>query len=174
RQQPLEPLVPLRRHNTEFGHMRPQGIDHLSPLPDQQIARAMLHQLTLLLGRFDPDKTHGGAANRLADRPDVGRVILVALNISLHILRRHHHINRELAHCSTRDGYSITSSVRASSVGGTSRPTASNTPCGENTPPADERSRSGSEWTRVTGPALVARTVLIAGSRSASNAPQPA
>jgi hypothetical protein len=45
-------------HNTEFGHMCPQGIDHLSALPDQQIARAMLHQLTLLLGRFDPDKTH--------------------------------------------------------------------------------------------------------------------
>src|SRR5262249_18127783 len=36
----------LRRHNTEFGHMRPQGIDHLVPLPHQQIARAMLHQLT--------------------------------------------------------------------------------------------------------------------------------
>jgi transposase len=44
RQQTLEPLPPLRSHNTEFGHMRPQRIDRLGPLPHQQVACAMLHQ----------------------------------------------------------------------------------------------------------------------------------
>src|SRR5262249_6624631 len=85
----LGPLPSLRRHNTEFGHMRPQGIDHLGPLPHQQIARAMLHQLTLLLGRFHPYKTHAGASDRLADRLRVSGIILVTLDVSLHILRRH-------------------------------------------------------------------------------------
>jgi hypothetical protein len=51
----------LRWHNTEFGHMRPQGIDHLGPLPHQQIAGSMLASTDLLPGRFDPYKTHGGA-----------------------------------------------------------------------------------------------------------------
>jgi hypothetical protein len=32
----------------------PQGVDDLSALAYQNIARAMLHQLTLLFGRFDP------------------------------------------------------------------------------------------------------------------------
>jgi hypothetical protein len=69
--------------------MRPQRIDHLGLLPQQQIARAMLHQPALLLGRLDLHKTHGRAANRLADRLGVGRVVLVALDVSLHVFRRH-------------------------------------------------------------------------------------
>ena len=52
-QQLLDPFAPLRSRNAEFGHMRPQGIDQLGPLPHQKIARSMLHQLALLLGRFD-------------------------------------------------------------------------------------------------------------------------
>jgi hypothetical protein len=32
--------------------MRPQCIDHLGLLPQQEIARAVLHQPTLLLGRL--------------------------------------------------------------------------------------------------------------------------
>jgi len=49
----------------------------------------MLNQLTLLIGRFDCYKSHGRAANRLADRRGIGRVVLVAPDISLHVLRRH-------------------------------------------------------------------------------------
>jgi hypothetical protein len=41
----------------------------------------MLHQPALLLGRLRPHKSHGGAANRLADRFGVGRVVLVALEV---------------------------------------------------------------------------------------------
>jgi hypothetical protein len=58
-------------------------------LPQQQIARAMLHQPALLLGRLDLHKTHGRATNRLADRLGVGRIVLVALDVSLYVLRRH-------------------------------------------------------------------------------------
>ncbi len=69
--------------------MRPQRIDHLGPLPHQQIARPMQHQLALLLGRFDLHKTHGRTSYRLADRLSVGSIVLVALHVCLHIPRRH-------------------------------------------------------------------------------------
>src|SRR5262245_22734355 len=69
--------------------MRPQGIDHLGPLPHQQIAGSMLASTDLLPGRFDPYKTHGGATDRLTDRLGVSGIILVTPDMSLHILRRH-------------------------------------------------------------------------------------
>ena len=69
--------------------MRPQGIDQLGPLAHQQIACSMLHQLTLLLGRLDRYEPHGWTPHRLADRLGVGGIVLVALDVGLHILRRH-------------------------------------------------------------------------------------
>jgi hypothetical protein len=42
----------LRCYNAEFSQMRPQRIDHLGLLPQQKIARAMLHQPALLIGRL--------------------------------------------------------------------------------------------------------------------------
>ena len=89
RQQLPQPCVPLCSCNAKLGHMRPQGIDHLGPLPHQKIARPMQHQLALLLGRFDLHKTHGWAAHRLADRLSVSSIVLVALDVGLHIPRRH-------------------------------------------------------------------------------------
>ena len=50
--------------------MRPQGVDDLGALAYQHIARATLHQLTLLFGRFDPHEAHGRSPNRFADRLD--------------------------------------------------------------------------------------------------------
>ena len=69
--------------------MRPHGIDYLGPLPHQKIARAMQHQPALLLGRFDLYETQGRPPRRLADRLGVGRIVLVALDVGLHVLRRH-------------------------------------------------------------------------------------
>jgi hypothetical protein len=89
RQQLLEPLASLRGHYPELSQMRPQRIDHLGLLPQQKIARAMLHQPALLLGRLRPHKSHRRAANRLADRLRVSRIVLVALDVSLHVFRRH-------------------------------------------------------------------------------------
>ena len=87
-QQFLDPVTPLRSHNAELGQMRPHGIDQLGPLPHQKIARAMQHQPALLLRRFDLYKTHGRASHRLTDRLSISRIILVALDLGLHILRR--------------------------------------------------------------------------------------
>jgi hypothetical protein len=57
----------------------------------------MLHQLTLLLGRLDAHETHGWAPDRLADRLGISGIILVTLDVSLHILRRHQaHLMAEL------------------------------------------------------------------------------
>jgi len=49
----------------------------------------MLHQLTLLIGRFDPNEPHGRPPNRLTDRGRVSGVVLVALDLSLDVLRWH-------------------------------------------------------------------------------------
>src|SRR5258706_4424975 len=82
---------------TPSSAMRPQGVDDLGALAYQHIARAMLHQLTLLFGRFDPHEAHGRAPNRLADRLGVSGIVLVALDVGLHILRRHQaHLVAEL------------------------------------------------------------------------------
>ena len=88
-QQLLDPFAPLSSHNAELRHMRPQSIDQLGPLTHQKVARAMQHQLTLLLDRFDLNKTHGRPPYRLADRLGVGGIVLVALDVGLHVFRRH-------------------------------------------------------------------------------------
>jgi len=69
--------------------MRPQGIDQLGPLPHQKVARSMQHQTALLLGRFDLHKSHGRPSHRLTDCLGVSGVVLVALDVGLHVLRRH-------------------------------------------------------------------------------------
>src|SRR5450756_2646290 len=69
--------------------MCPQCIDQLGALAHQQIAYSMLHQPALLLGRRDRDEPHGWAPDRLTDRLGVGGIVLVALDVSLHVLRRH-------------------------------------------------------------------------------------
>src|SRR5712671_6597991 len=93
----VDPGVALRRHDAELSQMRPQGVDDLGALAYQHIARAVLHQLTLLFGRFDPHKAHGRSPNRFADRLGVSRIVFVALDVGLHILRRHQaHLVAEL------------------------------------------------------------------------------
>src|SRR3974377_606036 len=69
--------------------MRPHCIDYLSSLPHQKISRAVLHQLALLLSRFDLYETHGRTSYRLTDRLSVGGIVLVALDVGLHVFRRH-------------------------------------------------------------------------------------
>src|SRR5262245_46235476 len=49
----------------------------------------MLHQPALLRGRLHLHKSHRRPANRLADRLRIGRIVLVALDIGLHVLRWH-------------------------------------------------------------------------------------
>ena len=79
-------VVALRRHQPDFGQMRPQGVDDLGALAYQHIARAMLHQLTLDLIR----------TKRMVGRRTASQIasasaasFFVALDVGLHILRRH-------------------------------------------------------------------------------------
>ena len=66
-----------------------QRVDRLGALAHQQIARTVLHQLTLLLGQLDPHETHGRAPHRLTDRLGVGGIVLVALDVGLHVFCWH-------------------------------------------------------------------------------------
>ena len=67
----------------------PYGIDQLRALVHQKIAGAMLHQLGLLFSRLHLNETHGRPTRRLTNRFGVGRIILVAFDVRLYVLRRH-------------------------------------------------------------------------------------
>ena len=49
----------------------------------------MQQRRRLLLCRLDRHKSHRRALNRLANRFGIGRIVLVALDVRLHVLRRH-------------------------------------------------------------------------------------
>ena len=97
RQQLLGPFAPLRSYNAKLSQVCPHGIDHLGSLSHQQIADPMLHQSALLLRGLNPHKAHGRPTHGLADRLGVGSIVLVALDVGLHVLRRHQpHLMAEL------------------------------------------------------------------------------
>jgi hypothetical protein len=54
-------------------------IDDRSLLTDEEVACAMEHQATLLLGRLDLDEPHRCSGNCFADRLGIGCVILCRL-----------------------------------------------------------------------------------------------
>src|SRR5204863_1237819 len=58
-------------------------------LPHQQRAGGMNSERGLLLDTLHRNESHGRTADRLADRLRVAAVVLVALQIRLHIRRRH-------------------------------------------------------------------------------------
>src|SRR5437588_1482205 len=49
----------------------------------------MQHQLTLLCSRLDLHESHGRPPHRLANRFGIGGIVFVALDVGLHVLRRH-------------------------------------------------------------------------------------
>src|SRR5437868_14646197 len=51
-QQFRDSFTPNRRHDTELSEVRPDRINHRSLLADEQMARAVKHQATLLLRRL--------------------------------------------------------------------------------------------------------------------------
>ena len=58
-------------------------------LANEQLPAAMQHQARLLLFRFCRYKPHRWPRHRLADRSSIVGIILAALEIRLHIARRH-------------------------------------------------------------------------------------
>jgi hypothetical protein len=79
----------VRRDHPELGQMRPQRIDQGGALANQPFPATMQQQCGLLLGCLDCHKPHARPAHRLADRFRIGRVVLVALEVGLDVLRRH-------------------------------------------------------------------------------------
>ena len=87
-QHPLQPigvLRPLRRDDSDLGHVSAQGVNQRRALTGEQFARAMAHQLGLVVDGSHRDEALAGAHRGLADRRRVSRVVLVAPNVRLHM-----------------------------------------------------------------------------------------
>ncbi len=75
--------------NAELRKQAADHVDQLGALLDQEVPRPMYRQRRLLLTRLDRDVPHRRARYRLADRLGVARVGFPALDVGLHIGRRH-------------------------------------------------------------------------------------
>jgi len=69
--------------------MRSQGVADLRALSGQDLAHAVQHHGRLLVWRLPANEPHRGPGYRFTDRLGIGRIVLPALDIGLHVLRRH-------------------------------------------------------------------------------------
>src|SRR5215472_11058697 len=69
--------------------MRADCIDHRGLLANEQMARAVEHQATLLLERLGRHEPHVCSGDRFANRLGVCGIILLPLDVGPHIGRRH-------------------------------------------------------------------------------------
>ncbi len=75
--------------NAELGHMPADRIRQHRSLTNQQLPAAMQHQARLLLLRLRRHKSHRRPRDRFADCGGVVGIVLAALNVGLHVARRH-------------------------------------------------------------------------------------
>src|SRR5450432_448110 len=85
----LDTAAPNRCNDPELGKMAPDRVDHRGLLTDEQMARSVQQQATLLLRSFGGHEPHVGPGDCLANRLCVGCVILLPLDIGLHVGWRH-------------------------------------------------------------------------------------
>ena len=78
-----------RCDDAELSQMRADGIDHRGLLADKQVTGTVQRQTALLFNRFGRDEPHVRSGDRFADRLRVCGIILMALDVGLHIGRRH-------------------------------------------------------------------------------------
>jgi hypothetical protein len=88
-EQLLDTLAPDRGNDPKLCEMGADHINHCGLLADEQMARTMEHQATLLLHRLGLDEPHIGPGDGLADRLRVGGIVLLSLDIRLDVDRRH-------------------------------------------------------------------------------------
>src|SRR5271154_1097949 len=81
-------LRPLRRDDANLCQMPAQGVQQPRAVARQRLADAMTHQLGLVLDRSDRHEAHARTPDSFANPPRVGRVVLVAPHIRLHISGR--------------------------------------------------------------------------------------
>src|SRR6202008_4043349 len=69
--------------------MPAQSVHQTRTLAHQPLPATVQQHSSLLVSRLDRHKAHRRALNRLADRFRIGGIVLVALDVRLHVLRRH-------------------------------------------------------------------------------------
>src|SRR5882724_12368238 len=82
-------IAALRRDDAELGHMPADRVRQHRSLTNQKLPAAMQHQARLLLLRLRRHKSHRRPRDRLADCGSVVGIVLAALNVGLHVARRH-------------------------------------------------------------------------------------
>jgi hypothetical protein len=85
----LDAIAPDRRDDPKLGKMGANRIDHRGPPADEQMACAVKHQATLLLGGLGLNEPHVGPGDRFADGLRVSRIVLLPFDVGLHVSRRH-------------------------------------------------------------------------------------
>ena len=92
-QQRLDPGQPLGGDKPELGGMAADGIAELGAPADQALARAEQHLQGGLLGALHRHQPllHARPAHRFAERRGIRSIVLAALDIGPHVLRRHQH-----------------------------------------------------------------------------------
>src|SRR5215472_353295 len=80
----------LRCDHAELGQMPAQSVHQTRTLAYQPLPATVQQHGSLLVSRLDRHKAHRRALNRLADRFRIGGIVPVALDVRLHLLRRHH------------------------------------------------------------------------------------
>src|SRR6516162_4564366 len=82
-------IAALSADNAELGHVPTDGIRQHRSLTNQKLPAAVQHQARLLLCRLRRHKSHRRSRDRLADCGCVVGIIFAALNVGLHVARRH-------------------------------------------------------------------------------------
>ena len=83
------PSRPLGSDDAELAQMAAYGIEQHGALTDQKIAAAVYGQDALLFGALNRHKAHGGPGDGFANGFGIGSIVLAALDVGLHIGRRH-------------------------------------------------------------------------------------
>src|SRR6266404_7057835 len=82
-------FAPDRGDNAELGKVSSDRINHRGLLADEQMACAVKHQATLLLGRLGWHEPHVGSGDRFANSLSVSHVVLLPFDVGLYISWRH-------------------------------------------------------------------------------------
>src|SRR5262249_273813 len=80
---------PLWPNHAELGQMSAQSVHQTRTLAHQPLPATVQKHGSLLVRRLDRHKTHRRAPNSLANRFRIGGIVLIALDVRLHVLRRH-------------------------------------------------------------------------------------
>jgi hypothetical protein len=85
----LNAITSDRCDDAKLGKMRADRIDDCGLLADEQMARAVEHQATLLLERLGRHEPHVCSSDRFANSLSICSIVLLPLDVGPHVGRRH-------------------------------------------------------------------------------------